>query len=103
MTGNLVRRRISPRWVKISLKYNFVTDAQLDAIARQVNTNQTFYVRVKAPAFGNMNSSGSTSATDKTWVTFRAYVSNFQAEMVPLQSGWTLSFSIIQSNTGAFQ
>lgn len=103
LTGNLIRRRISPRWIKIGLEYNCVTDAELDSIAKQVNTNQKFYVRVKAPAFGNMNSAGSTSATDKTWVTFRAYVSNYQAEMLPLQKGWTLNFNIIQSDTGTFQ
>lgn len=103
LTGNLVRRRISPRWIKISLNYNLVTDAQLNSIAQQINTNQKFYVRAKAPAFGNMNSSGSTSGTDKTWVTFRAYVSQYQAEMLPTQRGWTLSFNIIQSDVGAFQ
>jgi len=87
LTGNLVRRRISPRWIKISLTYNLVTDAQLNSIAQQINTNQKFYVRAKAPAFGNMNSSGSTTGTDKTWVTFRAYVSQYQAEMLPTQRG----------------
>lgn len=35
------------------MTYNFVTDAELNTIARQVNTNQKFYVRAKAPAFGN--------------------------------------------------
>lgn len=54
LTGNLVRRRISPRWLKIGLEYNFVTDEELNQIAHQVNTNQIFYVRAKAPAFGNM-------------------------------------------------
>lgn len=54
LTGNLVRRRITRSWVKIGLSYNFVTDEMLDQIARQVNTNQLFYVRAKSPAFGNM-------------------------------------------------
>ena len=54
LSGNLVRRRISRTWVKIGLHYNFVTDAQLNTIARRVNTNQKFYVRAKSPAFGNM-------------------------------------------------
>lgn len=50
-----------------------------------------------------MDPSGSTIGTDKTWVTFRAYVSNFSAEMLPTQPGWKLSFNIIQSHKGNFQ
>lgn len=85
------------------MEYNFVTNEQLNTIARLVNTNQKIEVRVKSPAFGNMDPSGSTTGTDKTWAQFQAYVSNYHAEMLPLQSGWTLSFNIIQSDKGTFQ
>lgn len=95
LTGNLVRRRISRSWVKLSMNYYFVTDSQLNFIARRINTNQLFYIRCKAPAFGNMG-------TDNDWVQFRAYCSNYSADMLPLQSGWSLSFNIIQSHKGTF-
>lgn len=36
------------------MNYNFLTSAQLNTLARQVNTNPKFYVRAKSPAFGNM-------------------------------------------------
>ena len=54
LTGNLVRKRVSRSWVKLSMHYNRLTDAQLNTIARAINTNQKFYIRCKAPAFGNM-------------------------------------------------
>ena len=96
LTGNLIRKRISRTWVKLELSYNFLTSEQLNTVARQINTNQKFYIRCKSPAFGNM---GYTN----TWVQFQAYCSNYQAEMLPLQSGWRVSFNIIQSNKGNFQ
>lgn len=95
MNGNLIRNRISPRWIKLELTYNRVTDSELNAIARAINTNQKFYVLCKSPAFGNMG--------DGTWVSFAAYCSNFSAEMLQKQLGWTLSFNIIQSDVGGFQ
>lgn len=101
--GNLIRNRIKPRWIKLELSYNLVSDTQLDTIAKAINTNQKFYIRCKAPAFGNMDASGSTSATDKTWVQFQCYCSQFNAEMIEGQKGWTLSFNIIQSDGGTFQ
>ena len=54
VNGNLIRKRITPRWVKLGMNYNFLTSAQLNTLARQVNTNPKFYVRAKSPAFGNM-------------------------------------------------
>lgn len=87
----------------MEVSYNRVTDEQLNAIARAINTNQKYYVRCKCPAFGNMDSTGSTTGSDKTWVTFKCYTSTYQAEMLPKQVGWTLSFSIIQSDKGNFQ
>lgn len=66
VNGNLIRQRITPRWVKLSLSWNFLTSEQLNTLARQVNTNSKFYIRCKSPAFGNMDSTGSTTGSDKT-------------------------------------
>ena len=103
INGDLKRNRIQPRWIKLEISYNKCTDAELDTIARAVNTNQYYYVRCKSPAFGNMNSAGSTSASDKTWVEFQAYTSNYSAEMIDAQVGWNVSFNIIQAVHGSFQ
>lgn len=96
VNGNLIRSRIKPRWIKLEISYNRVSDAELNAIARAINTNQKFYVQCKAPAFGNMGA-------DNTWVQFQGYCSNFSTEMIQAQKGWTLSFNIIQSDGGTFQ
>lgn len=92
VNGNLIRNRISPRWIKLELSYNCVSDSELDAIARAVNTNPKFYVQCESPAFGSNNK-----------VTFKAYCSKYSAEMIDAQVGWKLSFSLIQSDTGSFQ
>ena len=59
LTGNLIRRRISPRWLKLSMRYNFLSDSQLNTVARAINTNQKFFIRCKGPAFGNMGTDNS--------------------------------------------
>lgn len=96
MNGNLIRNRLNPRWIKLELTYNRVSDSELNAIARAINSNQKFYIQCKSPAFGNMG-------TDSTWVQFAGYCSNFSAEMLQGQNGWMLSFNIIQSDVGGFQ
>lgn len=100
MTGNLVRKRIKPRWIKLSLTFRRLSDDQLKAIATAINTNAEFYVRCYSPAFGNMSASG---GTGDGWVQFKAYCSSYKAELLDAQIGWTCSFNIIQSSGGTFQ
>lgn len=96
INGDLKRSRVKPRWIKLTLSYNRCTDDELDTIARAVNTNQTYHVQCKAPAFGNMG-------LNNTWVQFEGYTSQYSADMLPKQQGWNVSFSIIQAVNGSFQ
>lgn len=96
VTGNTIRNRVKPRWITLSISYNLLTDAELDAVARAVNTNQSFYIQCKAPAFGNMG-------TSNTWVQFVACVDSFTADMEEMQLGWKVSFNIKQIEGGTFQ
>ena len=96
VNGNLVRSRLKPRWVKLELSYRWVDDAMMNTIARLINTDAEIDVECKSPAFGNMG-------VNNTWARFKAYCSNFNAEMIEAQVGWTLSFNIIQSTGADFQ
>jgi len=92
VNGDLIRTRLKPRWIKLQLSFKYMTDNQLDTIARQVNTNPSFKVKCICPAFGTSD-----------WVEFEAYTSKYNAEMIDKQLGWKVDFNIIQCTGGSFQ
>lgn len=94
INGNLVRKRLSSKWYKGSMSFNYLTEAELEYILPIINQNP-LYIQIKDPLFG----------TDG-WATLECYVSKASVEMIkndPTYSSNTnnqwgkLSFNIIQA------
>lgn len=93
-TGNLVRNRISSKWFRGNFTYNYITQADLEAILPIINQNP-LYVKIKSPLFGTSG-----------WLEIECYVSKISVEMIKndptysynTNNQWVkLSFNIIQS------
>lgn len=103
VTANLMRDRIVPHLEKITVEYHHITSAQVNEIAKIVNTNDEYDVQVKSPAFGNMQSPE--TREDNSWVQFTAYTSKLSCKSVKAGDGsivYNFNFSIIQKKVGTF-
>ena len=87
-TGNLNRKIVSTKWLKASLKFNYLTESEVENIMQKINT-YPLYVKIKSPLFG-------TSGVFEC----QAYVSKASISMQQNKTNPTwhdLSFNIVQS------
>ena len=87
-TGNLNRNIVSTKWLKASLKFNYLTESEVENIMQKINT-YPLYVKIKSPLFG-------TSGVFEC----QAYVSKASISMQQNKTNPTwhdLSFNIVQS------
>ena len=94
-TGNLNRKIVSTKWLKASLSFNYLTEAEAERILAMIN-HYPLYVKLKSPLFG---SNGLFEC--------QAYVSKASISMQQNQENgatWnSLSFNIVQSKKVASQ
>lgn len=87
-TGNLNRNIVSTKWLKASLKFNYLTETEVENIMQKVNT-YPLYLKIKSPLFG-------TAGVFEC----QAYVSKASISMQQNKTNPTwhdLSFNIVQS------
>lgn len=87
-TGNLNRKIVSTKWLKASLKFNYLTETEVENIMQKVNT-YPLYLKIKSPLFG-------TAGVFEC----QAYVSKASISMQQNKENPTwhdLSFNIVQS------
>lgn len=88
--GDLIRSRLTSKWFKGSMSFNYITEAEAESILAMVNS-YPLYVRIKSPMFGSNGV-----------VEFQAYVSKVSLEMLKNSDNaeWVnLSFNIVQSKS----
>lgn len=103
VTANLIRERIVSHLEKITIEYHKITSSQVNTIAKAINTNASYTVKCKSPAFGNMTSPD--TGETNSWVEFVAYTSKFSCKSTKAGDGsivYDLSFSVIQKDVGTF-
>ena len=90
-TGNLIRSIISKKWFKGSFSFNYLTEAEAEAILSMIN-HYPLYIKVKSPLFGTNGV-----------MECQAYVSQVSISMqqnAATGATWSdLSFNIVQSRT----
>lgn len=90
-TGNLIRSIVSKKWFKGSFSFNYLTEAEAEAILSMIN-HYPLYIKVKSPLFGTNGV-----------MECQAYVSQVSISMqqnAATGATWSdLSFNIVQSRT----
>lgn len=81
--ASLVRDRIAQEFCKIQFSYRYLTPENAAKIRNAIKANQEFTVNAVTPIFGNL--------------TFKAYCSKMEFEMLECQLGYSASFSVIQT------
>lgn len=90
-TGELIRSVIAKSWYKVSMSFSNLTEAECTTIMNAIKDG-TVYFKFLSPVFGIDG-----------YVSFKGYVSKHSMETSNVDAGWSLSFNVVQSATGAWQ
>lgn len=85
VSGNIIRRILGYKWIKVGFGYNFLTEAQAKSLENVLRQANNIYIRIYTP-----------QNTTKT--VYRGYVSKVRFELTRTAAGrgYTASFNFIE-------
>jgi len=86
VNGNIIRRVVGYKWIKVGFGYNFLTTTQANALENVLKQANDIYIRIYTPDNANSKS------------VYRGYVSKVRFNLVvtPSGRGFTASFNFIE-------